>query len=103
MNLWKSRFFECAMLEVMKKELSQKERNETVNKGYFHDTLEEVLDSKDYVTKDWAQDMFEVYRKENREYFEALMEQNRNNLQAIVEVFDSKIERIHRHVGLAPL
>ncbi len=120
-DMWESQFFDCAIIDVMQRKLSTKERKETVNKGYLED--------QDYTTKDWVFEMFEsferkillsfdkkveaikkdnrqyyeVHQKENRQHMESLMEENRHNLQAIVEVFDSKIERIHRQIGMTPL
>lgn len=114
----------------MKRELSQKEREETVNKGYFYDTfeevlenknyvtkdyfhitLEEILESKNYVTKDWALDMFETFQKsiENnlREDFQrhtnSLVEMIRHENKIISEAIMSRVERIERHVSLDPL
>jgi len=98
----------------MKKKLSQKERNEVVTKGFLIDNnfvtesrLEEILDSKNYVTKDWAQEMFETFQKIIREDFAqqtgALIEAFRHENRLVVEALESRIERVERYVGLSPI
>jgi len=112
--LWKSQFLIVLCLEVMKKKLSQKERSEVVSKGF----LEDYLESKNYVTKDWAYKMFETFekriltsfdekinqvQKENRQYFETLLEYMDEKFNIFLEKVDARIERIERYVGLSPL
>jgi hypothetical protein len=90
-----------------------------VTKDYFHNTLENILESKnyvtkdylksqDYVTKDWALDMFETFQKsiENnlradfQRHTNALMEMIRHENRIIVESIMSRVERVERFVGL---
>jgi hypothetical protein len=98
-------------LSVMKKKLSQKERNETVTKGFLVDylekqeyitrpVLEEILESKNYVTKDWAQDMFETLLREFQNHTSALAESFRHENSLIIEALTHRIERIENHIGL---
>ena len=110
-----------AMMSVMeKKKLSQKERNESVTKGYledqdyvtkeyFHDTLEATLDKKDYATKDYVGASFEAmdlkfqgYMEDSRRHMTMLMEDNRHQIRLLMEGTNARFERIERHVGLEP-
>ncbi len=112
-------------MDVMKGKLSQKERKEVVDKGYLEDILEskdyitkDYLGSRNYVTKDWAQDMFQSFRTlinqdfseqlrlqgiENRQYLQTIMEYSEEKFQVFTEKIDMRIERIERHVGLEPI
>lgn len=67
------------LLIVMKSNLSQKERKESVNKGYFQDVLDEVLESKDYVNKEYFHNTLEEVLESkdyvNKEYFHDTLEE----------------------------
>ena len=99
----------------MKKKLSQKERKEPVTKGFLADylkeqqyitrpVLEEILDSKNYVTKDWAMEMFQMFQKSITDEFSrqtgALIESFRHENRLIVEALEHRIERVENYVGL---
>lgn len=83
----------------MKKKLSKKERNETVTKGYLED--------QDFVTKDWAMEMFEKFEKRITEEFRnhtgALMEFHAHQNQLVIDALLHRIERIEHHVGLSSI
>lgn len=99
----------------MKKKLSQKERKETVTKGFLADylneqqyitrpVLEEILESKNYVTKEWTIDMFEMFHKRISEDFArqtgVVIEAFRHENSLIVEALTHRIERVENYVGL---
>lgn len=97
-----------------KRKLSQKERNEPVNKGFLVDNhylteerLEEILDSKNYATKDYVYDMFETFEKSIVNEFSrqtgSLIEAFRHENRLVIESLESRIERVERHVGLVQL
>jgi hypothetical protein len=100
----------------MRKKLSQKERKEPVDKGFLVDYVDEVLESKNYVTKDylesclesknyvtkdWATDMFETFEKRIDKRIEesfghhmrAIMEENRHYFNSIIEILLGRVER----------
>ncbi len=84
--------------------LSQKERGELVTKGYFHDTLEEVLESKNYATNDRLDMVIEEVaslkvevtesREESLRHMSALMEDNRHQISLLIEAFEARFEWI---------
>ncbi len=93
------------------KKLSQKERNQTVTKGFLEDQnfvtkdyLKEYIDSKDFVTKEWSLEMFESFEKrmmeELKNHTNSLMDFARHENKLIVEALLYRIERIERHVNL---
>jgi RNA binding exosome subunit len=67
----------------MNKKLTKKESEEVVTKGYYHDTLDEILDVR-----------FNKFRKEiNKDFkfhIDSLMENYIDQLQALIEGFDDK-------------
>jgi hypothetical protein len=109
-----NQFFIYGSIGVMKKRLSPKERKEAVTKGFLEDVgyiteqrLEEILESKNYVTKDWAQDMFETFQKSITDEFSrqtgALIEAFRHENRLVIESLESRIERIERFAGLSQI
>lgn len=115
MDLWKSGFFGCAKMYVMQKKLSLKERKEPVTKGFLADfladneyitrtSLEEILDSKNYATKEYVFDMFTSFRKLINEDFghhtQSLIEMIRHENRLIVESIMSRVERVERFVEI---
>ena len=72
----------------MSKKLSKKERGETVTKGF----LEEYLEYKNYPTKNWVMEMFEVYDKRANDRMQALMEDNQHKFEMLIEAFNSKFD-----------
>lgn len=63
----------------MSKKLSKKERGEVVTKGYYYDTLEEILNKR-----------LSELRVEFRGDVETLMEHQTHQLQSIFEGFDER-------------
>lgn len=102
----------------MKKKMSKKEQNKPVVKGFLEDytnylerkkyvtesSLEIILENKDYVTKDWTMDMFQMFEKRISEDFarqtNALVEIIRHENRLIVEALIHRIERIENYIGL---
>ncbi len=107
--------------------LSQKERDEVVTKGYledvldqrnfvnkdyFHNTLNLVLESKNYSTNDRLDMVIEEVAsiktqlsqmqielgEDNRRHMSALMEDNRHQISLLIEAFEARFERIERKV-----
>lgn len=91
----------------MKEKLSQKEKGEIVTKGY----LGEYIESKDFATRDYVLEMFEVFEKritqefkqEFKQHTSALMEFQSHQTQLIIEALLSRIERVEVHVGLSSI
>lgn len=108
-----------------KRKLSQKERNEPVTKGFLVDneyvtrsSLEEILDSKNYATKDYIYEMLESFEKkiqisfdqkineiqrDNRQHLETILEYMDQKLDIFLEKVDARIERVERYLGLSSL
>ncbi len=109
----------------MKKKLSQKERNESVTKGFLEDykdflerkkyvtesSLKKTLENKDYVTKDflkkqdyvtkdWATEMYQKITEEFARHTNALVEMIRHENRLIIEALEHRIERIENYIGL---
>lgn len=83
----------------MKGEISQKEREEVVTKGFLSD----YLDSKNYITEDYLDKRLEIYvtkdyldvrlqeqTTEFKQYMEALMEHHMHQLQVFIEHMDDR-------------
>ena len=69
------------------KKLSKKEREEVVTKGYFHDTLEEVLDERfGKFRKEFRREINEDFKK----HIDVLMEHHRSQLEVILEGLDNR-------------
>lgn len=106
--MWKSRFFICVRIKKMIKKLSQKEKNEIVTNGYFHDYLNKRFDKqtkeiykkmdnqKKEIYKKMDNQKKEIYKKmdeqskEFRKHLEFLIEHQTNQLQSIFEGFDNR-------------
>ena len=95
----------------MKNKIYPKEREETVTKGFFEDYLDsknyvtkEYLDSKNYVTKEYLNqtldNRFETFQKDMYQHIGALMEHNREQTLLLIDAFQSRFERIERHLDL---
>lgn len=113
----------------MSSQLSVQEYNEPVTKGFLvgylseqeyvtRKSLEEILESKNYATKEYVHDMFVMFRTlinedfseqlrlqgiQNRQYLQALMEYSEEKFQIYAEKIDMKIERIERYLGMEPI
>jgi hypothetical protein len=85
----------------MKKKLSQKEREETVTKGFLSDCLEDTVTKgflsdclKDYVTKDYLTETInnamEKQAKDFYQHMDALMEHHMHMLQVFMENMDDR-------------
>ncbi len=81
--------------------LSKKESKEIVTKGFLVNYLEQVLESKNYITKDYLEsrnyitkDYFEdrltKQSAEFRQYIESLMEHQVHQLQVLIEQMDDR-------------
>lgn len=127
--MWKSQFLIVLLLRVMSSQLSVQEYNEPVTKGFLvgylseqeyvtRKSLEEILESKNYATKEYVHDMFVMFRTlinedfseqlrlqgiQNRQYLQALMEYSEEKFQIYAEKIDMKIERIERYLGMEPI
>jgi len=81
----------------MLKRLSKKESREVVTKGYFHITLDEILDYR-----------FEKFRKEFRKEINQdfayhtgiLMEDNHDTIKILIESFENRFESIEKRLGV---
>jgi len=91
------------VLCVMKKELSQKEREEVVTKGFLVDyldkkeyitrpVLEEILEKKlePYVTKDYLDKRMKEQSADFRQHLDSLIEHHMNQLQIFMESMDER-------------
>jgi len=70
----------------MKKELSQKEREETVTKGFLFDCFEE----RDYVTKDYLKEALLEQSEDFHRRVSAVLEEHRAYLGALIENLDNR-------------
>lgn len=66
--------------------MSQKEREELVNKGY----LEDVLESKNYVTKEYLDQRLIIQSQDFRQHLDSLMEHQMHQLQVFIEQMDER-------------
>ncbi len=113
--MWKSQFLIVLPLRVMNSQLSIQEYNEPVTKGFLvgylseqeyvtRISLQEILESKNYATKEYVYDMFVMFRKLINEDFahhtNALVEMIQHQHRGVTESIIGRIERIERHVGL---
>jgi hypothetical protein len=82
----------------MRKKLSQKERDEAVTKGFLEDYLDEVLESKNYITKDYFEERLEstitkALEKQSKDFYQhmdALIEHQLHSLQTFMESMDDR-------------
>ena len=85
------------VLRAMKREISQKEREEFVTRGFLIDqkyltlkTLEEIMDPKNRVTKESLEKRLELLSSDFRQHLETLMEHQMNQLQILMEQMDDR-------------
>jgi hypothetical protein len=96
--LWKTVSEKCASINGMGKKLSKKEEGEVVTKGYLRDYLDEVLESKNYITKDYFEERLEstinkALEKQSKDFYQhmdALIEQQLHSLQTFMETMDDR-------------
>ena len=79
------------------KKLTSKQRNEPVTKGFLVDhkyltikTLEELMDPKNYVTKESLEQKLSLLSNESRQHLEALVEHQMHQLQIFMEQMDER-------------